>query len=69
MVTIRVPLVEQRDASYDILIGAGLVHQLDKILPEYCPAAAYALISDSYVGNAYGEDLAKELTAAGLAIE
>ena len=67
--TIRVPLVEKRDASYDILIGPGLVHQLDKILPEYCLAAAYALISDSHVGKAYGEDLAKELAAAGNRVE
>ncbi len=67
--TIRVPLVEKRDASYDILIGSGLVHQLDKILPEYCPAAAYALISDSHVGKAYGEALATELTEVGVQVE
>jgi len=69
VVTIRVPLVEQRDSSYDILIGSGLVHQLDKILAEYCPTAAYALISDSHVGKAYGEPLAAELTDAGLQVE
>jgi len=57
VVTIRVPLVEQRDASYDILIAPGLIQQLDKILPQYCPAAAYALISDSHVGKLYGEKL------------
>ena len=69
MVTIRVPLVEKRDASYDILIGAGLVHQLDKILPEYCPAAAYALITDSHVGKLYGEDLVTRLSAIGYRTE
>ena len=69
MVTIRVPLVEKRDASYDILIGSGLVHQLDKILPEYCPAAAYALISDEHVGKSYGEPLATALTEAGVHVE
>ena len=55
--TVRVPLVEQRDASYDILIGPGLLQQLDRILADYCPAAAYAIISDSHVGKLYGEDL------------
>ncbi|HEV8379969.1 MAG TPA: 3-dehydroquinate synthase [Gemmatimonadales bacterium] len=65
MVTIRVPLIEQRDASYDILVGAGLLQQLDKILPQYCPAAAYALISDSHVGKLYGEDLVQRLLAIG----
>jgi len=69
VVTIRVPLVEKRDASYDILIGAGLVHQLDKILPEYCPAAAYALITDSHVGKLYGEDLVTRLSAIGYRAE
>lgn len=67
--TIRVPLVEQRDASYDILIGHGLVRQLDKILPEYCPAAAYAVISDSHVGKAYGEDLVSRLATIGCRVE
>jgi len=57
VVTIRVPLVEQRDASYDILIAPGLVRRLDRILPQYCPAAAYAVISDSHVGKVYGEKL------------
>ncbi len=65
MVTIRVPLIEQRDASYDILIGSGLVPQLDTILKQYCPAAAYAIISDSQVGKLYGEDLLKRLSATG----
>ena len=69
MVTIRVPLVEQRDASYDILIAPGLVRQLDKILPEYCPAAAYAVISDSHVAKLYGEDLQKRLSAVGYRAE
>jgi 3-dehydroquinate synthase len=69
VVTIRVPLLEQRDASYDILIGAGLVRQLDKILPEYCPAAAYAVLSDSHVGKVYGEELVKQLSAIGYRAE
>jgi len=69
VVTIRVPLAEQRDASYDILIGAGLIRQLDKILPEYCPAAAYAVISDSHVGKMYGEELVQRLSAIGYRAE
>jgi len=42
--------------------------QLDKILPEYCPAAAYALISDSHMAR-LREDLAKEIAAAGNRVE
>lgn len=67
--TIRVPLIEQRDASYDILIKAGLVRQLDAILKKYCPAAAYAVISDSHVGKLYGEDLVKQLSGIGYRAE
>ena len=66
---VRVPLVEQRDASYDILIAPGLVHQLDAILKQYCPAAAYALISDSQVGKLYGEDVVKRLSAVGYRVD
>ena len=64
--TIRVRLAPSRDASYDILIKAGLVQQLDTLLKEYCPAAAYAVISDSHVGKLYGERLVGTLHAATL---
>ena len=67
--TIRVPLALNRDASYDILIKAGLVRQLDTILTEYCPAAAYALISDSQVAKLYGEAIAKQVSGAGGRVE
>lgn len=67
--TVRVPLVEKRDASYDILVEPGLVGELDKILPRYCPAAAYALISDSHVGKLYGEPIAERLSGAGCQVE
>ena len=64
--TIRVRLAPSRDASYDILIKAGLVQQLDTLLKEYCPAAAYAVISDSHVGKLYGEKLVGTLHAGML---
>jgi 3-dehydroquinate synthase len=69
VVTIRVPLVERRDASYDILIAPGLVQQLDTILKQYCPAAAYAIISDSHVGRLYGEAVARQVSGAGGRVE
>jgi 3-dehydroquinate synthase len=69
VVTIRVPLVEQRDASYDILIGSGLVRQLPALLERVAPAAAYAIISDSHVAKLYGESLAKQVSAAGFQAE
>ncbi|HEV2672089.1 MAG TPA: 3-dehydroquinate synthase [Gemmatimonadales bacterium] len=67
--TVRVPLREQRDASYDILIGSGLVRELDTILARDCPAAAYAVISDSHVGKLYGESLTKQVSGAGCPVE
>jgi len=66
VVTVRVPLTEQRDASYDILIGAGLIREVDQLLARYCPAPAYAIISDSHVGKLYGESLAGALRDARL---
>ena len=69
MVTVRVPLVEPRDASYDILIGRGLLREVEKILARYCPATAYAIISDSHVGKLYGEDVVKRLSAIGYRAE
>lgn len=69
MVTIRVPLVEHRDASYDILIAPGLVRDVAKLLERHCPAPAYAIISDSHVGKLYGESLAKQVSAAGCRVE
>ena len=66
--TIRVSLQEQRDASYDILIAPGLFQQLDELLKRHCPAAAYALISDSHVGKLYGEPLAAQLEQAGVTV-
>lgn len=67
--TVRVPLVEQRDASYDILIGSGLVGEVTQILARYCPAPAYAIISDSHVGNLFGESLAQQVSGAGVQAE
>ena len=69
--TIRVPLAEQRgrDASYDILIAPGLAAHVGTLLTEYCPAAAYAIISDSHVGKLYGESLAKQVSGAGGQVE
>lgn len=67
--TVRVPLVEKRDASYDILIAPGLIQQLDTILKQYCPAARYALVSDSHVGKLYGESIAEQVSRAGCQVE
>ncbi len=69
MVKVRVPLVAKRDASYDILIAPGLVHELDAILKQYCPAVAYAVISDSHVGKLYGDELVQRLSATGYRAE
>ena len=67
--TVRVPLVEQRDASYDILIGRSLLRELEQILAKYCRASAYAIISDSHVAKLYGESLARQMSGAGCQVE
>ena len=55
--TIPVPLVERRDASYSIVVGRGILAELPRLLRDACPAARYAVISDSQVARLYGEAL------------
>jgi 3-dehydroquinate synthase len=69
VVSIRVPLREERDVSYDILIGRGLRTRLPGLLVERCPAAGYAVISDSHVAPLYGEPLVAALRTAGMPTE
>ena len=66
--TFRVPIVERRDASYDIRIGRGLLGELPAWLAAG-PEARYAVISDSHVGKRYGEKLVAELHRAGVRAE
>jgi 3-dehydroquinate synthase len=69
VVTIRVPIVEHRDASYDILIGRGLLGDLAPLLGRHCAAAAYAVITDSHLAAPYAAPLVARLREAGLAAE
>jgi 3-dehydroquinate synthase len=69
VVTIRVPVSEHRDASYDILIGRGLLAELPALLTQACPAARYAVISDSHVARLYGERVVARLRDGGLHAE
>ena len=63
--TIRVPLREQRDASYDIVVGAGVIAQLPALLREHCPAAGYAVVTDAHVGKLYGDQVLKAVSGTG----
>jgi 3-dehydroquinate synthase len=69
VVTVRVPLVGQRDASYDILIGRGLLAELPALLARHCPAARYAVITDSHVATPYGRRVLQSLHSANIAAE
>jgi 3-dehydroquinate synthase len=69
VVTVRVSLREQRDASYDIAIGAGLLTQLGGLIAERCPAAAYAVITDSHVAKLYGDAVVKQVSGTGYRAE
>jgi 3-dehydroquinate synthase len=69
MVTIRVPIREQRDASYDIVVGRGLLDGIAAPLRAACPAARYAVISDSHVAALYGRRVLDALRAGGLVAE
>ncbi len=67
--TVRVPLIERRDASYDIVVGRGLLAELPRLLREACPAVRYAVISDSHVAKLYGARLVARLHEGKLPAE
>src|SRR6266850_4856305 len=69
VVTIRVALAEPRDASYDILIGRGLLADLPALAKAACPAGRYAVITDSHVSKLYGEKLVARCHDAMLHVE
>ena len=64
--TVRVAIAEQRDASYDIVIGRGLGGRLPALVQAACPAARYAVITDSHVATLCGERLVTALRDAKL---
>jgi 3-dehydroquinate synthase len=66
VVAIHVAIREPHDASYDVLVGRGLLAGLPGILAERCPAHAYALIADHRVAELHGVALHGALRAAGL---
>lgn len=43
------------DASYDIMLGRGILPALPDLLSERCPAEHYVVITDSAVAPLYGE--------------
>src|SRR3989442_4060748 len=61
VVKLRVPISEHRDASYDIQIGRGLLAELPELVRAACPAARYAVITDSHIGKLYGEQVVARL--------
>jgi 3-dehydroquinate synthase len=69
VVTIRVALAEPRDASYDILIGRGLLADLPALAKAACPASRYAVITDSHVAKLYGETLVARFRDATLQVQ
>jgi 3-dehydroquinate synthase len=69
MVTVRVAITEQRDASYDIVVGRGLLGDLPALLKTACPAGRYAVITDSHVAPLYGETLVARCHQATLHVE
>jgi 3-dehydroquinate synthase len=69
VVTVRVPLVERRDASYDIVVGRGALADLPRLVSASCPAVRYAVVSDSHVAELYGSAVVTRLRGAGLAAD
>ncbi len=49
------------DASYDVVLGEGLLDDLPELLARHCPAPRYAVITDSTVAPLYGTSAAAAL--------
>src|SRR5882672_11368545 len=69
MVKLRVAISEQRDASYDIVIGRGLLADLPAFVKTACPASRYVVITDSHVAKLYGEQVMARFHEAKLPVE
>ena len=67
--TVRVAVAQQPNPSYDILIGRGLLADLPALVQAACPAARYAVITDSHVAALYGEKLVARCLDATLRAE
>jgi 3-dehydroquinate synthase len=65
VVTIRVALAEPRAASYDVVIGWHMLAELPRLLAAACPAARYAVITDSRVAPLYGEAVRDRVSGSG----
>jgi 3-dehydroquinate synthase len=63
--TVRVRAGDGR-ADYPVLVGAGLLEELPRLLREHAPAHRYALISDSTVADLYGRRVQGLLADGGL---
>src|SRR5438105_1854395 len=66
MTRIHVAIREARDASYDVVVGQGVVDQLPALLAASCPAERYAVIADHKVAELHGPRLLASLAAAGI---
>ena len=64
--TVHVPLIVERDASYDILIDRGLLDDLGRLVARHCPARRYAVITDTHVAELYGPRVMRVLRERGL---
>ncbi len=62
MKTVKVRLKPEKGSGYDVLVGAGLLEQLPKLLPA---ASKCAVISDSNVAELYGKRAAATLEKNG----
>jgi len=63
---VTVPVSEHRDASYDVVVGRGVLAELPGLLARLCPARGYAVIADHRVAELYGGGVLAAIEGAGL---
>ena len=66
---VRVETASPRAAGYDIVIRAGAVRELPARIVSAVPAERYAIVAPDDVAGLYGEAIAADLRAAGMAAD
>lgn len=64
--TVRVALSEsgeRRDASYDVMVGRGLLKEITTLLSRHAPASRYVVICDDQLERTYARRVANDLSA------
>ena len=56
-------------AGYEVMVGAGALDELPRLLREYCPAHRYVVIADANVAELYGDRVVALASQVGVDVD